>query len=532
MRHLLSAASHAGQSHPQHDSNFLEHQNCLRSMLVGRSCELVPQKTSLFACFLPPVVCSTMADADEDALPTGTQTHQDDGDDGEDETQDFRFLATLTGGKASVNMKRGIKDFEPNPTQSQASALDESRLAMYNALSEVRSQSAKNHNVGLFVDERGRGNARDLALRGGLRGNDWDARCVVIYRFRSTFSRTFGRADHRSWTWLLPEEALYLLERGTLDIRWPDTPESQSTAGEAGSDAGAEDLNPETEGNTDAESVGGLPMSLQGAYATFVGRSGLDMDRYLVYTGLRRLGYVVQRAATWSDFEQAPNGEPSPEQQYSVINAHNPPSPSTAPSLITRLLNFVANPRRSTSCPSYGPLLAPGLYRNYNDVFRALTLTPYHHRTTTSTLSLVKPPSGPFTIAFDVYRPATTYKKSAPPPPDFRICVLDARATDVPTMEEIGALLDTMPRDELEPGKRAEAKIKHGKRNVILAVVDIGVVSYLRFGEAEIGEYRIYEEKTARAQKGRGRGGGPSRGGRGGARGRGGGGAGRGGGKN
>ena len=51
-------------------------------------------------------------------------------------------------------------------------------------------------------------------------------------------------------------------------------------------------------------------------------------------------------------------------------------------------------------------------------------------------------------------------------------------------MTQIGALLDSMPDDELPREKPLEARLKHGKRNVILAVVDMGVVSYLRFSEA------------------------------------------------
>jgi tRNA-splicing endonuclease subunit Sen54 len=465
-----------------------------------------------------------MADADEDAIPSSSNEHHEDGDDGEDETHDFRFLAALTGGKqpAAANLKRGVKDFEPNPTQSQASALDESRLAMYNALSEVRSQASKNHNVGQFVDDRTRGNKWDLSLRGQLRGSDWDARCVVIYKFKSTFSRTFGRADHRSWTWLLPEEALYLLERGTLDIRFPDMPDKADDEANSDNDdlGSTEDLDYEGA----AEQMGELPLSLQGAYATFAGRDGLSMDRYLVYTGLRRLGYIVQRSPTWSDSEN------DPPESLSREDPDLPSSPRQSPSsssLVSRLMSLLANPRRGTPCPSHGPLLAPGLYRSYNDVFHALKLIPY---TTTSFTPLIpkREPTGPFTIAWDVWRPSTSYKKSAPPTPDFRICVLDARATDVPSMTDIGTLLDSQQLDELQgEGKRAEAKIKHGKRNVILAVVDIGVVSYLRFGEAGIGDHKIFEEKTARAQKGRGRGGG-GRGGRGGCRGRGQGGRGRG----
>lgn len=458
-----------------------------------------------------------MADADEDAIPTSSdaQYQAEGGDEGEDETQDFRMLAALTGGKQAQGalLKRGTKDFEPNPTRYQANILEESRSAMRDALSVVRTQPAKNHNVGQFVDARGRCNERDLQLRSTLESEDWDARCVVIYKFKSTFSRTVGRADYRSWTWLLPEEALFLLERGTLDIRWPDLPKpsDSSPEAEAPSDNDSADGEQGEDLHNQDEPIGELPFSLQAAYATFVGRSGLNMDRWLVYSGLRRLGYIVQRAPTWHDYEHTPsNGHMS--------NSTSPTSPtpthtktSSPPSLLSRLLSFIANPHRGIASPAHGPLLAPGLYRSYNDIFRGLSLIPYH---IPKAAGVPTPePTGPYTIAYHVWRPSTPFKKSLPPPPDFRICVLDARATQVPAMTEIGTLLDTMPDDAQPNDKRAEMKIKHGKRNVILAIVDIGVVSYLRFAETSIGEYKIFEEKTARAQKGSRRGGGSPRGG-------------------
>ena len=44
-----------------------------------------------------------------------------------------------------------------------------------------------------------------------------------------------------------------------------------------------------------------------------------------------------------------------------------------------------------------------------------------------------------------------------------------------------------MPDNELPREKPLEARLKYGKRNVILAVVDMGVVSHLRFSEAGFG---------------------------------------------
>jgi tRNA-splicing endonuclease subunit Sen54 len=54
-------------------------------------------------------------------------------------------------------------------------------------------------------------------------------------------------------------------------------------------------------------------------------------------------------------------------------------------------------------------------------------------------------------------------------------------------MSQIGVLLDSMPDDDLRREKPLKARLKYGKRNMILAVVDMGVVSNLRFSEAGFG---------------------------------------------
>jgi hypothetical protein len=44
---------------------------------------------------------------------------------------------------------------------------------------------------------------------------------MVVQKFKSTHLK-HGQADKNNWVWFLPEEVLYPLERGSLDIRWPD----------------------------------------------------------------------------------------------------------------------------------------------------------------------------------------------------------------------------------------------------------------------------------------------------------------------
>ncbi|KIV93594.1 hypothetical protein PV10_04797 [Exophiala mesophila] len=539
-----------------------------------------------------------MADADEDLIPTrppssSTNIH-DDQDDLEDETQDFRFLAQLTKGSSSAHgqsqssvPKRGTKDFEPNPTRAQASALDASRLAMHTALSAVRVHAKKNHVVGqYFADERlWKWDAKDGGS-GSESGGGGDARGfarpVVIYKVKSAHMKVMGQADRNNWVWLLPEEALYLLERGSLDIRWEDVEEHRSEvasgsqdntvaieshdAGErkkyetltmsdsqlADHDQGEQEEeerhdDPEDEDNvheqgpsqatttttttTNEPTVGELPMSLQGAYASLIGKDGLTLERYIVYAALKRAGYIVQRAPTWhhdvsDDYDHIANGHSTSQTPSSSLQHPNSSSPSriqpffTATTLIRRLCAWLFRPQRGLSCPSLGPLVAPGLYRNYADIFRSLALVPFHDSTTQnenhhSSSSPSSSPS-PYRISYNIWKPntASTYRKTAPPPPDYRLCIIDARdpyTCTIPTLSEISHLLDSQALDVSSKTKtpRLEARIKHGTRNVMLAVVDSGIVSYLRLSDAGFGREKLYEEKVARSSKGGGgRGGG------------------------
>ncbi|KIW82336.1 hypothetical protein Z517_05363 [Fonsecaea pedrosoi CBS 271.37] len=475
-----------------------------------------------------------MADADEDVIPSTSASGPDDL---EDETQDFRFLSQLTSSSKNgqaIIPKRGTKDFEPNPTRSQASALDASRLAMHTILSAVRVQTGKTHIVGQYFSNEG-----DWRWDGtGAEGRH--GRCVVVYRFKSPHLKVMGQADRNNWVWLLPEEALFLLERGNLDIRWPGVNDeddgipsgseyrsSNVTASEEGA-AAVEQQNVEPQkGATSSSaepSLGELPMSLQGAYASFIGKDGLTLERYTVYAGLKRAGYIVQRAPTWNDTDVAQaNGHsdhaPSPPVAPSAPStAISGGSQSRGPfaSLVHRLVSWLLQPRQGKSCPSLGPLVAPGLYRNYADLFHALALIPYHEPSSTHTAESSnsisspqpRPSQAPYRIHFHVWKPnvSGTYKKTSPPPEDYRICVIDARSTpSIPSLSEIGPLLDSQPEDSLSRAQagRLETRLKHGRRNVLLAVVDAGIVSYLRLSDACFGADKLYEEKTRAGTKGR-----------------------------
>lgn len=90
--------------------------------------------------------------------------------------------------------------------------------------------------------------------------------------------------------WLLPEEVLYLVERGTLDVHWPAEEEEDEHS---------------------------IPMSLQAAYAMFIGneqsRGGaLSFERYSVYSALKRMGYTVLRAPSFNGPGEVPGRDCQP----------------------------------------------------------------------------------------------------------------------------------------------------------------------------------------------------------------------------
>lgn len=215
--------------------------------------------------------------------------------------------------------RRGEKDFEPNPTVHQSDVLASSREAMHNAIAHPRLHNPRNQIIGVYAPggpappwpESKRApklktplDVQDLEneeldkpltrreevamiMNAGkeekIIGIPADA-CVYVSNPKGQYFNSMGKADCFNRVWLLPEEALYLLERGSLNIRWPAamTPENHKAA-------------------EDDELPNNVPMTLQAAYTCFIGRGALSLERFNVYAGLRRLGYVVIRSPAWDN---------------------------------------------------------------------------------------------------------------------------------------------------------------------------------------------------------------------------------------
>ncbi|OQE22725.1 hypothetical protein PENFLA_c012G00675 [Penicillium flavigenum] len=434
-----------------------------------------------------------MADADEDVIhaPANASTQAE--VDLSDETQDFRFLNHLNffADSSPGIPRRGEKDFEPNPTELQADVLAASRGAMHNALSYPRLHGAKTRVIAFYAPdgyvppaqpdrakpkpgEDGKSSestpkpARPLPSSARISP---DA-CVYVPSPKGQFFKTMGQADSSSRVWLLPEEALYLIERGSLDIRWPSPSASATGPGE-------EDLS--------------VPMSLQAAYACFMGRGGLTLERYSVYTGLKRLGYALVRAPGWCDDIEPQDADVSDASKAAPNKLHGP----GLAGILGSLFNWIHDPL-STASTATGPIIGTGIHRHYMDVYRKLAIIPWYDPVTARERHPFDT-TPPFRVVFHIYKPSTPFKKSAPPTPDFRIAVVSTRdQTTMPTMTQLGALLESTPLDPPR-GEKMERmmymRLRHGYRNVVMAVVDQGVVSYLRIADSAFGKEKLYENK-------------------------------------
>ena len=436
---------------------------------------------------------STMADASEDAIPSSFPGNDAGGED--DDIPDLKFLASLA--PSLQTRKRGEKDFEPQALRSQADALSAAREHMHDALSVERIHQPKSHmlatynaesNTALVVDWRG--------PHGTTMGKDTVVGTKVIVGKDGKSKEVKVRK-----TSLLPEECLWLVERGSLDLRWP----AASTGAER---------------DVDEEARTGMPMSLQAAYAMIFGREEetggkLTLEKYIVYTALKRAGYIVLRADDWDGLGTVRD----PPADAVHLSQQHAPYQSLWTQYWTRI--FATKPTEPEHPPhrrAIGPLVTPGLYRSYAQIYRLLQLIPYHDPTLPS--ADPQPPKSnptPFHLHWYVYKAegarAAKFKKSVPGEPDYRISVVDARETSVPSLTELSDLLATTPYDPYGKPGNLYARLTHGYRNVILAVVNQGIVSYLRISDSPFGTEKLWDRgakpsrgKKSGGKKGRGKG--------------------------
>ncbi|KAH9912847.1 tRNA-splicing endonuclease subunit sen54 N-term-domain-containing protein [Epithele typhae] len=413
------------------------------------------------------------------------QSESESGD--EDQGPDWTKIPGLAASRPVIP-KRGEKDFEPSAqggSNLQKHVLDRSRGAMLDALKATRTISHKSVSHAIWYPQLKR--AHVTVSRGILFAS-------IGHSAARATAGPDGTVKSQKRLELLPEEALYLVERGAMycwrptDLPLPQTPL--------------------------LDDMEGVPMSVQQAYAEMIGIEDLTFEKYQVYAYLKRLGYVS--SSHLSIFAR-------------IYNA---------------LASFLGRPivRNRNWWRPLGSVswLHHGLA--HNTLFKSMRFFPSG---SSAPLHVKKPAdslSSPYQIFFNLYKPSTPFKKTAPPQPDFSVVVVNARTTPVPSLTELTDLFGELPVLPPPVPQKAAAAASHqpqkappeptaltsidppqsfasrawtwvwpwsaqspakpptrnpnpfpllktGNKMVVIAVVDAGTISFFRFGQGVFSEW-------------------------------------------
>ncbi|CAG7855090.1 SubName: Full=Related to tRNA-splicing endonuclease {ECO:0000313/EMBL:CCA70308.1} [Serendipita indica DSM 11827] len=404
---------------------------------------------------------------------TGNATGEQNADSGEeDQMLDWSKLAPKPSKASRALPKRGEKAFEPiaaGPSAYQKHTLEKAREAMYTALSAQREIQTKRLSQAIWIPSL-------------YRAHVVDSRGVVFVSLGSYVRRP--ETPHKRLE-LLPEEILYMVERGSM-LCWKESAALAASTYEKDGD--------------DQIQLIGEPMSAQQCFTEMLGKGRVSMEQYQVYAYLKRFGYTVRRA------------QPLPESEY-VVFQHPLQKVSLWQRISLRISTLLALISRFLSgdwWTRFHPGIMSSLHKDahYPSIFNRLRIRPHpgpvHQVTKTS----------PYQVFFHVWKPETAWNRTQPTRPDFEIVVVNARTTSFPTIFDLTALYDELPtvppllnnapirrhatqrwsfgvfsslRSYLWPtvDKRVNVfgTLKAGKNTVILAVVDAGTMSMYRFNQ-------------------------------------------------
>lgn len=355
----------------------------------------------------------------------------------DDEEENLDWTMLLPAAARPVIPKRGEKEFEPRArggTNLQAHVLERSRAAMFDTLLTTRTISSKGISYGIWHPKLER---VEVTVSRGIHFNSMGHSVV-----RSTLDEN-GLEKVKKRLELLPEEAIYLIERGAL-FCWKK------------SDAHTAHLQ-------GFEGIVGTPMSVQQAYAEMIGKENLTLERFQVYAYLRRLGYVVTRSEATND-------------SYPLPPPFNLTKIMPKPPLLLRCLLlpfvFLHSKLLRVFIPNFNwwkPLrLSTWIHHDYAWVYRHLRFLlcghsiPLHR---SSTLS-----HSPYKVFYNIFKPSTPFKKTTPPLPDFQVVVVNARTTPVPTLHELSTLFDNLP--ELPPPLPRPKRQAYGGKSIKTTVTE------------------------------------------------------------
>lgn len=415
----------------------------------------------------------------------------------EDQPQDWKAFNRNTGPVEALP-KRGDKEFELDGTNFQTSLIEDARREMYVALDETRGQTTKQLLVAVWIPER------NQALVPVGRGN--------FFKDMGKPTNVFVNAKKlKQSIWLDGIETVYLVERGSLTVY-------------LGNDEFNEYL---AQGNDDEEfdyKTKLFQLTLSHIYSLAFSDGGL-VDKYQVYSYLKRLGYVVQDFSIVNEScSQILNYKVPTSFVHTMVRKFVPLG-----HLFTRLMVKIGVLARPFSSSLH---FESKHYFNYTSVFRTLQIIPSYH---TYDCIPSAPASNDYKLTFNVWKPSASFSKKNPPIPDFQLCLINTQQQNFPSLPQIQSLFndinyyfphqpDVVPtkkkptkkpkssttaptkrelrekrqnerQSKLDPKvqqrneylKAKDTLLRNGSsgRSVILAIIDSGIISFTKLCELD-----------------------------------------------
>ncbi|WVW81773.1 hypothetical protein I302_103770 [Kwoniella bestiolae CBS 10118] len=427
------------------------------------------------------------------ATPRGTGGDNEGEEEGDEERMDIKLIQSfadkiqhlpsssdadgITSRSKIIIPRRGEKDFEPlsETVNLQEMMLQKSREALFNALVGVRGGNSKSISHAIITPSNPY--PKMLIIHGHL----FDTIGMSIRYPTSEKDLQKGKSKGYSQTELLPEEALYLLERGTLQI-W-----MSNDLTEEEKDKGYGEWSDEEYGVK-----GAVEMSVMDGFGTFIGRDGLSWERYQAYAYMKRLGYTVQRTRHFIPdhflFDPLPSPPKEPARDPDALYPGMQPFHTwwlNLPKWIAGLFRYVGRNVRnvvgrisrvglSSDKRFKGTLLEGWTGDSYKSIFQHLRLIPQGHSQPLPIRPSPAPESlrtkydillhNPYLPFYHIWKPSAPFTKRGwdkgsesglrDYPPTYWAGVVESRSTPIPTIQQLDEIFNIVPDEPKGPVKK------------------------------------------------------------------------------
>ena len=415
--------------------------------------------------------------------------------------QDWSQLTKLVRNNKSFIPKRGEKDYEPDGTNIQDQLLNKAKENMFNVLHNSSRGSILRNQVKAYYN---------------LKEHN-----AAIFQPKGTFAHTMGTPDSNGSLILSFHEFVYLAERGTVS--------------------------PFIITKCDEDTIE-LPLSIEDVYTLFFSQE--ELDEFSVYAYLKRMGFVVLATSL------------SYGKRASLYYNNYSSAASRKKSVFNHMLNFFDLYPCRIIWPLISRITFPlhfifAKYTSSSQIYESINHSiPYYSPSKTiqelrlehaHDLTSIK---SEYKIAFDVWKPSPSFKKSRRCLPDFQIVIHNKnnRTKPFPDLYDFKSVFqqldhkfdflceaDTLdellsddqagksslkiieaPQKHMGKDKKIEdtrvnsnsirkktsnptsaynqkmRRIRNGYKSFLLAVIDDGLISMIKISETDFGSENIW----------------------------------------